>query len=58
MSVIFTAMINQSEPTFVFNLQSQGAVWTPDFFPEHTQNGELADREKIFTKVAKKCIGL
>lgn len=37
---------------FVIHLQSQGAVWTPDFFPVHTQNGQLADCEKICTDIA------
>ncbi len=43
---------------FVSHLQSQGCVWTPDFFSAHTQNGQLADRQEIFTEFEMKCIGL
>ncbi len=42
----------------VSHLQSQGCTWTPDLFSARTQNGQLADREKIFAEFDKKCIRL
>ncbi len=46
------------QPLFVSYLQSEGCVWTLDFFSAHTQNGHLADREETFAELDKKCIGL